>query len=69
MAEGVSTRTKHIRSCVRDEDDAGEEQGVGRDIFATFIDMEKAFDRVPRELLWKIMRNLVVEKRQICSLS
>ena len=27
----------------------------GKDIFALFIDFEKAFDCVPRKLLWKIM--------------
>ena len=33
-----------------------------KDLYFAFIDLEKAFDRVPREVLWWAMRQLGVEE-------
>ena len=33
-----------------------------KDLFFAFVDLEKAFDRVPRKVLWWAMRKLGVEE-------
>ena len=33
-----------------------------KEIFFAFIDLEKAFDRVPREVLWWSMRKLGIQE-------
>jgi hypothetical protein len=36
--------------------------GKNRDLWVAFVDLEKAFDRVPREVLWWSLRKLKVEE-------
>lgn len=36
-----------------------------RDLYAAFIDMEKAYDRVPRKAIWKSLRNKGVTESYI----
>ena len=32
----------------------------GKDLFACLVDLEKAYDRVPRDELWKVLQNMAV---------
>ena len=38
---------------------------VGRDLYVVFVDLEKAFDRVPREVIWWSLRRKGVLEREI----
>ena len=40
-------------------------RGKGKDLWVAFIDLEKAFDRVPREVLWWALRQVGVEEGMI----
>ena len=34
---------------------------AGKNLFSTFVDLEKAFDRVPRRVIWWVIRRLAVQ--------
>ena len=38
---------------------------VGRNLYRVFVDFEKAFDRVPKEVIWWSLRRKVVLEREI----
>ena len=35
---------------------------AGKPLYLAFIDLEKAFDRVPREMIWWSMRKLKIDE-------
>ena len=39
--------------------------GKNKELFFALIDLEKAFDQIPREILWWALRKLGVEERLI----
>ena len=42
--------------------------GKGKDLYFMFIDLEKAFDRVPRKVLWWALRKLLVPEWLVCTI-
>ena len=38
---------------------------AGRDLYMVFVDLEKAFNRVPREVIWWSLRRKGVLEREI----
>ena len=41
----------------------------GKDLFACFVDFEKAYDRVPRDKLWKVLQEYGVNGQLFAPLS
>ena len=39
---------------------------ANKPLYFAFVDLEKAFDRVPRRVLWWALRSLGVEERAVC---
>ena len=40
----------------------------GKDLFACFVDVEKAYDRVPRDKLWKVLQEYGVDGQLLCAI-
>ena len=41
----------------------------GKDLFACFVDLEKAYDRVSRENLWKVLREYGVDAQLLLAIN
>ena len=39
-----------------------------KDLFACFVDLEKAFDQIPRDKLWKVLRKYGVDGQSSCAI-
>ena len=42
--------------------------GYGKDLFARFVDLEKAYDRVSRDKLWKVLQEYGVDGQLLCTI-
>jgi hypothetical protein len=48
---------------------AEKSKALGQPLYLTFVDMEKAFDRVNRELLWRVLGDeLQLQKETIAQI-
>ena len=61
----VSEQEKHNRCSIYSTAITGKILGKKRELWMAFIDLEEAFDRVPREVIWWALRESGVEERLI----
>ena len=40
----------------------------GKDLFACFVDLEKAYERVPRDKLWIVLQEYGVDGQLLCTI-